>query len=147
MPLDTRGFFSETPKPIEFRRTIRQSKGIGLDLSNPGAIQGFRGMWASLRRLPERDDLRPLPETVQVVSPCLHHPFPLGEVLCIVVGRPDLVALRMGKLSLDRAPVPALLPQRVLAIPRQWLNLPKDSKGLSGKRLDMFLPHVLRQER
>ena len=52
-----------------------------------------------------------LPEFPQIGCPRLHHSSAFRQVLRIIVGRPDTVSLRMGKLSFNRVPVPALLVQ------------------------------------
>jgi hypothetical protein len=58
---------------------------------------------AELARSPEltNDDLSTIGKIVEIVSPLLHHATTLGEVLGVIVGGADLVALVMGKLAFD----------------------------------------------
>ena len=57
------------------------------------------------------NDNATLPELPQIGCPRLHHSSAFRQVLRVIVGCPDTVSLRMGKLSFNRVPVPALLVQ------------------------------------
>jgi hypothetical protein len=69
--------------------------------------EGLRG--ASKRM---DDNLSVVGEIVEIVSPLLHHFPPLGEVLRVVVGGADLVALVMCKLAFDPIGVKSHLVQK-----------------------------------
>lgn len=49
------------------------------------------------------------PQSIQIISPRLHHTAAFGQVLCVVVGCAHGIALGMCQLPLNGLMVPALL--------------------------------------
>src|SRR5271170_1655144 len=47
------------------------------------------------------DDLSTIDKIVEIVGPLLHHAASLGKILCMIIGGTNLVALVVGKLTLD----------------------------------------------
>jgi len=64
------------------------------------------------------DNLSVFGKIVETVRPLLHHAAALGEVLRVVVGGADLVALVMGKLAFDPIGMKPHLSHRAEAVNR-----------------------------
>ncbi len=63
------------------------------------------GRWSNSAVWDERDASGmfrlPCCNFVKVIGPPLHHPLALGEVLRVIVSRPNVIALAVGELAFD----------------------------------------------
>jgi hypothetical protein len=90
-----------------------KNRSSGIRVSRFSARRTRRGKLSKCRSswCLQRNNCRVVLQAFQVVGPCLHHPSPLWQVLCVVISRAYLVALSVRQLPLDCVTIPALFIQ------------------------------------